>query len=73
MIMPKFLDDAGLGRLSGLLRDKLSGKQDKLTGAPGQVVGFDAAGRAVAQEAVTMEAVETAVREAVAGAIEEGY
>ena len=29
----------------------LSGKQDKLTGAPGQVVGFDAEGNAIAKTA----------------------
>lgn len=29
----------------------LSGKQDKLTGTQGQVVGFDAAGKAIAQNA----------------------
>lgn len=71
--MAKFLDDMGLERLSALLKEKLSAKQDKLTGLPGQVVGFDASGSAAAQAAVTMEDVNEAIHAAVTGAIEEGY
>lgn len=49
--MAKFLDKTGLEQLWGLLDPKLSAKQDKLTGAPGQVVGFGEDGNAVAQDA----------------------
>ena len=43
-----FLDKAGLERLWGKVEAALSGKQDKLTGTAGQVVGFNAQGEAVA-------------------------
>lgn len=54
---------------------KLAGKQDRLTGLPGQVVGFDGAGNAVARDnaGVTMDEVNAAIRAAVGEAIEEGY
>ena len=41
-----YLDNAGLDHLWGRINEALSNKQDKLTGAPGQVLGFDAAGNA---------------------------
>ena len=46
-----YLDNAGLAHLWGKIKAALSGKQDILTGTAGQVVGFDARGQAVAQEA----------------------
>lgn len=67
-----FLDKAGLERLWGKVEAALSGKQDKLTGTAGQVVGFDAQGQAVAQDApegVSMEQVEAAIQSAL-GVIE---
>lgn len=67
-----FLDKAGLERLWGKVQAALSGKQDKLTGTAGQVVGFDAQGQAVAQDApegVSMEQVEAAIQSAL-GVIE---
>lgn len=67
-----FLDKAGLERLWGKVEAALSGKQDKLTGTAGQVVGFNAEGEAVAQDApecVSMEQVETAIKSAL-GVIE---
>ena len=42
--MAKYLDNAGLERLAALLNGKLGGKQDRLTGQSGQVVGFDTGG-----------------------------
>ena len=47
--MAKFLSKTGLERLIELWNIKLSDKQDKLTGRPGQVVGFDTEGNAAAQ------------------------
>lgn len=67
-----FLDKAGLERLWGKVEAALSGKQDKLTGTAGQVVGFNAQGEAVAQDApecVSMEQVEAAIQSAL-GVIE---
>lgn len=67
-----FLDKAGLERLWGKVEAALSGKQDKFTGTAGQVVGFDAQGQAVAQDApegVSMEQVEAAIQSAL-GVIE---
>lgn len=49
--MTKFLDDTGLARVWANLKSKLNAKQDKLTGQPGQVVGFDENGAAIAQDA----------------------
>lgn len=46
-----YLDKSGLSHLWGKIKTALSGKQDKLTGTQGQVVGFDRAGNAVAQDA----------------------
>lgn len=54
------------------IKELLIGKQDKLTGTAGQVVGFDAQGQAVAQDApegVSMEQVEAAIQSAL-GVIE---
>lgn len=67
-----FLDKAGLERLWGKVQAALSGKQGKLTGDEGQVVGFNAEGEAVAQDApegVSMEQVEAAIQSAL-GVIE---
>lgn len=47
--MVKFLDEAGLIRYTEKLKNLLAGKQDKLEGAGGQVVGFDSSGKAVPQ------------------------
>ena len=54
------------------IKELLTGKQDKLTGTAGQVVGFNAQGAAVAQDApegVSMEQVEAAIQSAL-GVIE---
>lgn len=51
----------------------LSAKQDKLTGAPGRVVGFGEDGTPVAQAALTMDDVHATIDEAITGAIEEVY
>lgn len=50
--MAKFLDKAGLERWTTLFKELLADKQDKLTGQPGQVVGFDAAGQASALDGI---------------------
>lgn len=47
--MGKFLDAAGLARYTEKVKQLLAGKQDALTGVKGQVVGFDTAGKALAQ------------------------
>lgn len=44
-----YLDKAGLAHFWGKVRSGLGGKQDKLTGGFGQVVGFSAAGAPEAQ------------------------
>lgn len=44
-----YLDNAGLAHFWGKVKGALDGKQDKLAGAAGQVVGFDADGKPVAQ------------------------
>lgn len=49
--MNKFLDGNGLKYLWGKIRAAVELKQDRLTGQPGQVVGFDTGGSAVAQAA----------------------
>ena len=71
--MAKFLDKAGLERLTEHLDVKLSAKQDKLTGAPGQVVGFGEDGTPEAQAVLTMDEVNAAIDGAVTEAIEEVY
>lgn len=71
--MAKFLDNEGLARLAEHWNGRLNGKQDKLTGAPGQVVGFGPDGMPAVQAALTMDAVDAAIDEAVTGAIEEVY
>lgn len=48
-----YLDNTGLTHLWGRIRACLAEKQDRLTGAQGQVVGFDGAGNAVAQDAAS--------------------
>ena len=58
-----------LGRLVKMadgadLETYLDGKQDKLNGIEGQVVGFNADGKAVALEGVTMEQMEAVIRPA---------
>lgn len=45
----EYLDTAGLRHLWGRIRTALCDKQDRLAGTPGQTIGFDAAGGAVAQ------------------------
>lgn len=54
--MAKYLDDTGLAHLWEKLKEKLAGKQDNLTGTAGEVVGFDASGRPVAQKSPISEA-----------------
>ena len=71
--MAKFLDKAGLERLTEHWNTKFAAKQDKLTGAPGQVVGFGKDGTPTAQDALTMDEVNAAIGEAITGAIEEVY
>ena len=71
--MAKFLDKAGLERLTEHWDAKFAAKQDKLTGAPGQVVGFGEDGTPTAQDALTMDEVNAAIDKAVTGAIEEVY
>ena len=71
--MAKFLDKAGLERLTEHWNTKFAAKQDKLAGAPGQVVGFGEDGTPTAQEALTMDAVNAAIDEAVTGAIKGVY
>lgn len=48
-MMDKPLDGAGLMTVNQIVNNRLAGKQDKLTGTAGQVVGFDAAGNPTAQ------------------------
>ena len=57
------------------LADRLAGKQDTLSGTEGQLVGFDAGGRATAisAEYVTEREMDAAITEAVAGAMEAAY
>lgn len=67
-----FLDNAGLAHVWEKVKTALGGKQNKLTGTAGQVVGFNAQGQAVAQDApecVSMEQVEAAIQSAL-GVIE---
>ena len=49
--MKKFLDGNGLMYLWGKIRAAVELKQDRLSGQPGQMVGFDASGMPVAQDA----------------------
>lgn len=46
-----YLDNSGLSYLWGKIKTALGGKQNKLSGTKGQVVGFDAEGNAQAQDA----------------------
>lgn len=46
-----YLDNNGLAHLWAALKTVLNGKQEKLTGTPGQLVGFDEGGNAVPQSA----------------------
>lgn len=46
-----YLDNNGLAHLWAALKAALNGKQEKLTGTPGQLVGFDEGGNAVPQSA----------------------
>ena len=71
--MAKFLDKAGLERLTEHWNAKFAAKQDKLTGAPGQLVGFGEDGTPQAQAALTMDQVNAAIDKAVTGAIEGVY
>lgn len=49
----KAISQSGLSYFWSKIKPILGGKQDKLTGTTGQVVGFDAQGNAVAQEATS--------------------
>ena len=70
----KDVQDTVQEALAGMATKKdLSAKQDKLAGAPGQVVGFGEDGAPVAQDVLTMDEVKAAIDEAVTGAIEEVY
>lgn len=54
--MAKYLDETGLRRLADWLKEKLAGKQDALSGAAGQYVGFNEAGNPVPQDGVASKA-----------------
>ena len=47
----RYLDSDGFAYAWDKIERRLSDKQDRLTGTAGQVVGFDSAGKAVAQDA----------------------
>lgn len=47
-----YLDKEGLSHFWAEIKTRLSGKQDKLTGTAGQVVGFNASGQAVARPGI---------------------
>ena len=47
-LLEQALDKAGLVKYTAKVKTALAAKQDKLEGIEGQVVGFDAAGNAVA-------------------------
>lgn len=49
--MAKYLDQGGLQRVISQLKEKLSAKQDKLSGAAGQMAGFDSQGNLTAVDA----------------------
>ena len=70
-----FLDSAGLAHLCGRFRAALEGKQDRLSGQEGQLVGFDTLGRAAAvdMEFVTARQLDAAIAAAVKGAMEGDY
>ena len=53
--MEKYLNLEGLEYLCQKMKTDLTRKQDQLTGQPGQVVGFDAAGSAIPQNLYTPE------------------
>ena len=50
-LLEQALDKAGLSRYTAKLKHALAGKQDKITGTKGQVVGFEI-GRASCTERV---------------------
>lgn len=49
------IDEVSEDELESTLAAKINGKQEKLTGTSGQVVGFDASGNAIAQDAPATE------------------
>lgn len=49
--MSKYLDQTGLQRVIAQLKEKLSAKQDKLSGTAGQIAGFNADGNLTAVDA----------------------
>lgn len=49
--LSKPINGVGLAQINKIINDRLGIKQNKLTGAQGQVVGFDGQGNAVAQAA----------------------
>lgn len=59
--MGKFLDEAGLTHYTEKLKTLLADKQDKLSGSEGQVVGFDADGKAAAQNLPGVKLLSTAI------------
>lgn len=71
----RLLTSEGLAYFWGKVRTALSGKQERLTGRAGQLVGFDGSGRAAAMEAEYMTArqVSQAIAEAVTDAMEAVY
>ena len=48
-LLEQALDKAGLSRYTAKLKQALAGKQDKITGTRGQVVGFGPDGKPAAQ------------------------
>ena len=49
-LLEQVLDKAGLSRYTAKLKHALAGKQDKITGTKGQVVGFGPDGKPAAQK-----------------------
>ena len=69
-----WLDSNGLRRVWENIRTALAQKQDKLTGTIGQVVGFDAAGKPVAQSTASLVGPQGAAgKSAYQYAVEGGY
>lgn len=54
--MAKYLDEAGLRRLADWLKERLAKKQDTLSGAAGQYVGFDEDGHPVPRDGMASTA-----------------
>lgn len=68
-----FLNNDGLSHFWDRIKVRLSAKQDKLTGTQGQVVGFDATGDAVSQDApitgITQEEADSRYLQLIGGTV----